>query len=269
MSHFSVLVIGDDVEKQLQPFHEFECTGYNDEFVQNVDVTEECREHGLDWYGLEDRVVASEDEVDLEGEHKYGFAIVKDGELVKAVNRTNPNRKWDWWQIGGRWSGRLKLKSGARVDQATKAEIDFKRISDDAARKAEDDWEHAHAITGGLSDFVTWDEMRAMHDGDIDRARVAYREQRAMAAVREDERLRWDKLDRFKTSRDEFVQAARDASFSTFAVLKDGKWYERGRMGWWAIVSDEKGQDAWNRELASLVENLPDETTLTVVDCHI
>lgn len=269
MSHFSVLVIGDNVERQLQPFHEFECTGFNDEFVQDVDVTEECREHGLDWYGLEDKVVESEDQVDRDGDHRYGFAIMKDGELLKAVNRTNPNRKWDWWQVGGRWSGRLKLKAGARVDQATKGEIDFERISDDAARKAEDDWDHAHAITGGLFDFLTWDEMRARHEEDIDLARVEYREQRAMVAVRDDERLRWENLDRFKVSRDEFVQNARDTSFSTFAVLNDGKWYERGRMGWWATVSDDKGQADWNREFTALIESLPDNTTLTVVDCHI
>jgi hypothetical protein len=25
----------------------------------------------------------------------------------------NPNKKWDWWQIGGRWRGMLRLKEGA------------------------------------------------------------------------------------------------------------------------------------------------------------
>ena len=37
------MVVGDNHEKQLQPFHEFECTGTNDEFVQNVDLTDELR----------------------------------------------------------------------------------------------------------------------------------------------------------------------------------------------------------------------------------
>ena len=31
MSHYTVLVIGDDPEKQLAPFHEFGCTGIDDE----------------------------------------------------------------------------------------------------------------------------------------------------------------------------------------------------------------------------------------------
>jgi hypothetical protein len=41
MSHFTVLVIGDDYEKQLAPFHEFECTGQDDEYVQDVEEIDE------------------------------------------------------------------------------------------------------------------------------------------------------------------------------------------------------------------------------------
>jgi hypothetical protein len=44
MSHFSVYVIGENVARQLQPYHEFESTGINDEFVQNVDILQKARE---------------------------------------------------------------------------------------------------------------------------------------------------------------------------------------------------------------------------------
>lgn len=43
MSHFSVLVVGDNVEVQLAPYHEFECTGRDDQYVQEIDETEEAR----------------------------------------------------------------------------------------------------------------------------------------------------------------------------------------------------------------------------------
>ena len=43
MSHFAVLVIGAHPEQQLAPFHEFECTGKNDQYVQDTDVTDEYR----------------------------------------------------------------------------------------------------------------------------------------------------------------------------------------------------------------------------------
>ncbi len=36
-------------------------------------------------------------------------------------------------------------------------------------------------------------------------------------------------------------------------VTPDGAWHERGRMGWWGIVHDEKPEDAWRREVAALL----------------
>lgn len=31
----------------------------------------------------------------------------------QEYSRSNPNMKWDWYQVGGRWAGRLVLKEGA------------------------------------------------------------------------------------------------------------------------------------------------------------
>jgi hypothetical protein len=42
MSHFSVLVVGSNVKGQLAPYHEFECTGKDDQYVQEIDQTEEA-----------------------------------------------------------------------------------------------------------------------------------------------------------------------------------------------------------------------------------
>src|SRR5690606_18805090 len=49
MSHFSLLVVTEKEPTQdllaarLQPFHEFECTGVDDQYVENVDRTAEAR----------------------------------------------------------------------------------------------------------------------------------------------------------------------------------------------------------------------------------
>ena len=48
-----------------------------------------------------------------------------------------------------------------------------------------------------------------------------------------------------------------------------GKWYQRGEMGWWAIVTDAKEHYDWDAEFERLMETLPDDTLLTLVDCHI
>ena len=56
---------------------------------------------------------------------------------------------------------------------------------------------------------------------------------------------------------------------SAFAVVKDGKWYERGKMGWFAVVSYENDKDVWIEEVEQLLASLPPDTLLTMYDCHI
>jgi len=57
--------------------------------------------------------------------------------------------------------------------------------------------------------------------------------------------------------------------FTTFAViLPDGKWYEKGEMGWWACVSNEEAE--WEEKYKErFLDNADPEWTLTIVDCHI
>lgn len=53
-------------------------------------------------------------------------------------------------------------------------------------------------------------------------------------------------------------------------VTPDGKWHERGKMGWWAIVSNEKGEDVWEKEFRDTLESLKDDNvSVVLVDCHI
>lgn len=298
MSHFTVMVFGDDVEEQLQPFHEFECTAINDEYVQDVDVTEELQERIVDgddledalgWYGLEDKVVEDESEVDTDEDHKYGYAVVKDNVLIKAVNRTNPDRKWDWYQIGGRWSGFLKLKEGAEgqngkrswmnkleetqagfCDSALKKDIDIEGMRDLKGKEASDRWDTINSITGGQQ-WEPWDVVRE-RVGSVDEAREVYNSQEVLKTIRNDPEgknlIFWD-ADEFLMSKEDYVKEYRDSAIATFAVLKDGVWYERGEMGWWGCVSDEKEKDAWNAEVSKLIDSVSDDTRITVVDCHI
>ena len=107
MSHFTVMVVGENPEEQLEPFRE------NDEsFVSNS--------------------------------------------------------KFDWYELGGRWTGSLKLKDGRSGVTGTPG-----------------------VITNNAN------------KGFCDQARL--------------QDIDFDNMGN---------------DFSVFAVLKDGKWYERGEMGW-------------------------------------
>jgi hypothetical protein len=401
MSHFSVLVVGDNVEEQLQPYHEFECTGEDDQYVQDVDQTEEARKRyaedtetryrdpegnlhdpftpegnwenrfwrdltpeenakygdsGLfgaretedgtkieraDWHdgkGYRAKafqwpsegwtevevptptvqtfaefcagyyghpVVPFGEEPDKGGKHKHGYTVVdENGEVVRTVDRTNPNRKWDWYSVGGRWNGYFKLKAMAtgvvgqpglqsmnsdyeqpgedRADILMKGDIDVEGMRNEAAEKAADRWDRFHAIIAGLPEPLTWKQMQEKHrtgetdeDGepkvDWDAARKEFHEQPAVLALRnsKDRDAIWWEVDEFMVPRERFVRHWRNRALSTFAVVKDGVWYEKGRMGWWGMVANEKEQEVWDQQVAELIDGLPDNTLLTVVDCHI
>lgn len=227
MSHFTVLVVTDTQPTQdilhatLLPFHEYECTGYEEylEFVSFEDVEATYKEHG-------------------EGEPLEEFVkewFSSSAELRNGVwgKMTNPNKKWDWWVVGGRWSNMLALKSGGKGSVAQKSDLDLARMAYDRGIMRTEQWEgYAKDIREGKS-----------HES------AAY----------------WNGIPQHITDRETFL--AIDPGFTTFAVLWKGEWYEKGRMGWWAMVSDEK-QD-WLNIYQRIFVDIPDDAWLTVVDCHI
>lgn len=354
MSHFTCLVIGPDHEAQLQPFHEFECTGTDDQYVQDIDKTAEYREeyaadtenmlrgpdgklhsffdeHGS-WRhefskpaperfddrrrvrfvpdGYAEVTVPSPEALsfaqwikdnhgqtavpfgqkpDLQDQHKYGYVLLDAaGDVIKVIDRTNPNKQWDWYQVGGRWAGFFKLKAGhsgergesglmgsctsedaGRADQCLKGAIDFAGMRDDAGAKAGELWDRVQQLTGGQK----WDSWEAVRERikPIEEARKFYADQPAVRALKEGDRdqFGWDLDDRLAGTREAYVQRARNRAGCTFAVLHTGEWIERGDMGWFGVVHDEMDEDRWCRVFADLIDGLPDDTLLTVVDCHI
>lgn len=90
----------------------------------------------------------------------------------------NPKAKWDWYQIGGRWTGELRLRPGvSREDYAdgerswtnegelaTPGTCDLARIRaldlagmrDDAATKAVNDWNEYASVVHGTPQHLPW-----------------------------------------------------------------------------------------------------------------
>lgn len=397
MSHFAMLVItaqkptNQILEEALQPFHEFECTGVDDKYIQDLDITEDCLKeykedtvtkmkspagelfstyedcfyrdpteeeqkkmgppglrgngcgHGIRWSskdwgdgkgyrtkvhfipdGYEEVEVSRQDthsfaeylkewhgmealpETDslmheLPDEYKYGyFTVNSDDEVVRVIKRTNPNRKWDWWTVGGRWSGFFTAKpaadclplghpdapskgspglmgseaNAAGVDIIRKGDVDFESMRTIARRDAATKWEQIREIVGDLSEFITWEKMREdVHPGDIEAARTAYHDQPAKKALAEaaasTDGLFWVNLDEFIVDQETYMEIQAMTSTVLFGSLKDGHWVERGQMGWWACVANEKDQHTWNTEFNKMLDELPDDVWLSVVDCHI
>lgn len=287
MSHFTVLVIGDNVEKALQPFHEYECTGIEDEHVKFVEATENLEEeyekHKEDYDSLEQFV-----------EDYYGYEKRDD----KWGRMTNPNAKWDWWVIGGRWSGSyFKVKHGAQgiaegqpgvfgnetgIDVIRVGDIDWEAMRGEAEERAKKYFEKLEAAFGGSipQPEVAWSEMHTKEeykDWEIQTKRDFYHAQPALQKLAEVQKLDTEhelfgfffSLEDFACGKDEYVRRKGEDALTTYAVVKNGKWYQKGEMGWFGMASNEKDAEQWGDEMSALLADVDEDEIATLVDCHI
>lgn len=384
MSHFSVLVVSDEqpteesLRTTLLPWHEFECTGEDNEYVQDVDQTDEARaayehdtvsrlrdadgklwspydptveeaaKHGpfigtgfggglsftsKDWGdgkgyrgkirfvpdGFEEVKVATKDvqsfrdfvegyygkkpvlygeEPDLtDGDaHKYGYALLdQSGDVVRVIDRTNPNKRWDWYQLGGRYSGRLLPKRG--TDSASKGKRswtneDQEIVGFDTCQVCDLDMEAMQAQRSAerlawINEIVT---KSGLDRGDVDRAIKAKPIFHAEWMTLPEPRPRGGEYHDWLRAKGELGAICATASnavwelpevgdlsvaewitqapaITSFAVVKDGQWFENGRMGWWAVVHDEKAD--WEQRFIELFASLRPDQFVSIVDCHI
>lgn len=288
MSHFTVLVISkspEEIGDLLSPYHEFECTGRNDQYIQDIDITEETLtsykneepsllEHVQDYYGY--KPVKFGESPNIEGDHKYGYILLNEhGEVEKVIRRTNPNSKWDWYVIGGRWGGMLQP---GEVDQIRRDELDLVSMLEEAQKRKRDNWETSLKKYGGsIEDF---NKDRARYDELVSELKKQATRETPLYSVIDQHpeaselRSKIGGVDYFyginnntKTVEEHIATAV---PFSTHAVLTaDGEWYESGEMGWWGVVFDEKDEDVWEREFYKMLNNVPGDYWLTIVDCHI
>lgn len=267
MSHFLVLVVGSNIDEQLAPFHEFECTGI-EEYIEEVDETDLVKIKGLEYYGYDDKVVSSEEEIDIEGKHKYGYAIVKEDVIIKAIKRTNPNSHWDWYEEGGRWPNFFKLKdSDERTFKAMKKEIDFEGMRKEVADDSRADWLKHKELVGDLT-WVSWEEARSRFPV-IEEARDFYNNQEAILKLNKNFDGFYFNKDCFLKTEEEYVKSKVDLVGVCYSCLKDGLWNSRGEMGWFGMSTDTVEESDWVKMFNKMLDELPDDTLLTAVDCHI
>jgi len=279
MSHFCVMVVGDNVEEQLIPFNE-NPDSCPQEYLKFEDKEEEYKKEwendtmeavnvGGKYFSTYDKffTVPSKDGFGTERfipegvkVEKVSFKLVynsfeewlkewmdvgKDEKNGKYGYWSNPNAKWDWYEIGGRWSGYFTLKNCKNVvNSAKKGDIDFEYMLKEELK----------------DNNILYDTFENLKMNDPETAKKDFY---WVYGVHN----KGDKDNIIFESKEEFLK--RRVSVSTFAVLKDGKWYERGGMGWWGCVSNEKDRDTWDEEWNKLFNSLDNETVLTIVDCHI
>lgn len=217
------------------------------------------------------------------------------GPRAYTMSTYNPQSKWDWWVIGGRWGAHFKyrpqyehevlmpekrwsspdLRAG-HCDGGPKYALDLAGTREEAAREARKTHEKYHRLVAGLPEGRSWAEHRAMLDSvpgyTIDMAREDYRSQPRMKALK-GTNFEWadDPIAYFRRPADVLAEQARASSVPGYATVRlDGRWMAPGEMGWFACSSDDEGDRIQYREAANAyVESLPDDVWLIMTDCHI
>lgn len=114
--------------------------------------------------------------------------------------KDNPNAKWDWYQLGGRYSGSLVVKN---TKDATKGE---------GSLVMENEPGYDSATKGNIQNI-----------NHID----------------------------------------------CFAVLKNGKWYERDKPLWFGMSTNEaKSLTVWRSEVKGLLKDVPCDELISIYDLH-
>jgi hypothetical protein len=291
MSHYAVLVIGNDPDFQLAPFDENESVEpylvgavsdadkqsmlnfYNEKHNNKYASFVDCyAEHGEDWNG-------NMWKQDIDGTW-YEYSAY------------NPDSKWDWYILGGRWSGCfIKLKDGATgvmgysgvfenkvgVDQAYKKDIDFDRIKREAREMAVKTYREIAEKCGGTiptlplswSNIIKSDKYANM---SMDEKRTLYHSQEAVKIWKEkvsDSPFGYD-IDNFQCSEEEYATRAELNSFIPYAVLYEGEWISRGDMGWWGMtINEHYDENEWQRKVWELIDQCDDDTLFSFYDLHI
>ena len=215
MSHFIGLCFGDWWENNIEPFAEdlqveeyivhtkeeaiqIAITDHNENYEQaSKHINDDSlSEYMFNYYNkILAKGISLTKEQAWEIVKEWGYKIDENDNLISNYN---PDSKWDWYCIGGRWDGYLYLK-----------EIDSEgnRMQVNQAYMNEIDWNYMF---------------------DQNKIPFCY-------------------------------------------ITEEGDWIERGNMGWWGCVSNEKDSDIWESEFKNYIKSLDPEDNLlvTVVDFHI
>lgn len=212
----------------------------------------------------------------------------------------NPNKKWDWWAIGGRWSGHFPVKPGQstklgpprrrlfgdeeppkpnHADIVRLDQIDFDAVVSTMHERAEKFWAEWLRFLGGER-FQAFDGPREMA------LRIGLLNVRHGAAEPSEESrcLSWaglvQKGDPRANWNDVYELITREAFFAkyleafnplaTFATLDETGWKEPGEMGWFGCSSDTPETYLESKKgFAGWLCSAPPDAHLVVVDCHI
>ena len=275
MSHYTVLVVtkDGDYESALAPFDErIEVEPYVRETKEELIKKEKER-----FKNYLERVTKGEDVSSFEEDHPATLdwnddeAILKNyiennkewEEFDKEGNRLstyNPQSKWDWYSLGGRWGGSFRLKEGGEV-----------------IKESELTWATGYApVENGYTDHAQFKDIDLTPDSkEIKKAErfwevVVEGKPKEEGEKAEDFETFWKKEYYTEQYGDKATYVKCQTELFACALLYHGEWIEAGQMGWFGCKdSTSDSEKAYREKFYEIVNNLDPDDYLSMIDCHI
>ena len=243
--HFTVAVItkDGDFDKALEPFSDWlEVEPYiaetRDDLIKqkrhDLEFAKKSKQKG--WqksleehydFSSDDALIKSIIETDTD---KY-TTFDENGNRLSTLN---PNGKWDWHSVGGRWADSLILKDGTRADHAQIKDIVFDayKLSKTEQERLKRFWEVV-VENSPLLPGESKDDFDTLFNSEY-------------------------YLEEFRTV-DNYIKQI--GSFRTYAILLYDTWID-------PEPEDSQSFEDYQKKYEEIFNNLNPEHYLTVVDCH-
>lgn len=213
---------------------------------------------------------------------------------------TNPNSKWDWYSIGGRWTGKLKLKTigmGRNGQPGLMTEVNDDPNYADVAASGDVDWQGIHdesvqrQVDGYLlrHHYISMAEQRDIPEEIWEKSEKEFEVNeyaRAVGSVYKlalyklaaslawDDKHHWwdtyDDINKYMNMTERQYRASIVGEAQTYAFIDlYGNWQQRGEMGWFGMSDESGGTDNYDEAWWQFVKSLDDDQLVYVIDCHI
>lgn len=247
MTHYTVLIIGNDIEEKLEPYDEkLAVTPYIDEHKATVIATKRRLEMNKNYF----EKVTPMSYLEF-CKYWYGdYELDKHGNILTTYN---PNSKWDWYRIGGRWQGMLKLKY-------SNIGIGVPKI---VSLLPKDHKYRKKYVDQAYFGYIDWQAMKK------ERVRNRHNEWNECLAGKDRNSFWANHLLYEYGTMENYINSANHLTYAV--ITEDGQWHAPGEMGWFGCSSESHEESQkWNDKYwDTFLANLSPDTLITIVDCHI
>lgn len=172
---------------------------------------------------------------------------------------SNPNAKWDWWVVGGRWDEAMPVKTGGGKNVAQIKDIVLTKEDPEKPEYYARVWDY---LTGAVSDEDTPDNIKVYYASE---KRVFGAEYWVNKYGSKEQYIETKMLE------DYIESIESEALFAPYAFVdKNGKWHEPGTMGWFGMSdATEETYVDYYAEWKKYIESCNPDDYIVLLDCHI